>query len=271
MATLASLQEQEAMRMQQEEEQMAQAMEAARLESVELAMRKEKDTAILQAKLDEFALTEVKVPRDGNCQFHAIVDSLEGVTHSELRAQLVDWLEANPEYTVNPEDSQTAIAHYLDADPSWSTFCGRMRQAGQYGDHLTLIAAAECTGSCIVVITSQADGVNYHVQPRLVTPMRTIYLVHYPMQLHFNLAVENAVTEPLVDGERPAEQRHALAESMELSQHLVASFTFLVCFSQGTQRMTTMFHPHTGRLSVGTEDVRSWVADECNCPMNQVC
>jgi len=265
MAQRASLQQHQE---DQEQHQFEQALEAARQESVELAMKREADTEVLSSKLAEIGLKEVLVPRDGNCQFHAIVDALEGITQQSLRQQLVDWLESQSEYQLAEGDADTALAHYLDMDSDWNTFCTRMRCEGQYGDHLTLIAAAECTASSIVVITSQAEGVNYHVQPRGVTPMRTIYLVHYPMQLHFNLAVErNDIGEGCTND--------WMSMSIDLSEHLCASFTFVLSFpGEGTEscerRAVSTFHPETGKLSVGMEDLRTWVASVCRCALSQV-
>jgi len=68
------------------------------------------------------------------------------------------WMQANADFQLNVDDEATALVHYLDFDPSWAAFCTRMRQPTQYGDHLTLIAAAECTLSQIVVFTSQATS-----------------------------------------------------------------------------------------------------------------
>lgn len=248
-----------------EQQQFEEALEAARLESEAFAKQREKDREILVGKLAEIGLLEFEVSRDGNCQFHALVHELDdGVTHRALREQLVDWLVGHPDYLLCPEDPQTALVHYLDMDADWNSFCERMRNEGQYGDHLTLIAAAECTASSIVVITSQAEGVNFHIVPREVTPMRTIYLVHYPMQLHFNLALEQPDLACEID---------KCSASVQLSEHLFASFTFLMLHPADrtcSHRVVSTFHPVTQRLSVGMQDLKGWVATESGCAPTQV-
>jgi len=251
-----------------EQQQFEQAMEEARRESEALAKQRESDKQILVSKLAEIGLLECEIQRDGNCQFHAIAHELEEqITHSALRQQLVDWLVGHSSYLLSAEDPDTALVHYLDMDPDWTSFCDRMRIEGQYGDHLTLIAAAECTASSIIVITSQAEGVNFHIVPREVTPMRTIYLVHYPMQLHFNLALESCPDSPC-----EIEKCNA---SVQLSEHLFASFSFLVSHSEmqdstRPHRVVSTFHPITQRLSVGMQDLKGWVATECGCAPTQV-
>lgn len=255
-----------------EQQQFELAMEEARRESEALAKQREKDREVLVAKLAEIGLLECEIERDGNCQFHAIAHELEEeITHSALRERLVEWLVGHSSYLLSPEDPHTALVHYLDMDPNWESFCDRMRKEGQYGDHLTLIAAAECTASSIMVITSQAEGVNFHIVPREVTPMRTVYLVHYPLQLHFNLALEASPDTPC----EIEVQRLKSNASVQLSEHLFASFNFLVTHSEMSEeaaphRVVSTFHPITQRLSVGTQDLKGWVATECGSAPTQV-
>ena len=47
----------------------------------------------------------------------------------------------------------------------------------------------------------QAQGVDQHFEPRNTITKRTVYLIHYPLQRHFDLATKVAGTE-LPSGER---------------------------------------------------------------------
>jgi len=254
-----------------EQHQLELAMEAARIESEEIAARKTREEKLVAEKLLEVGLVESEQPRDGNCQFHALVEMLDGQSHGALREQLVDWLEANADFQLNAEDDATALVHYLDFDPSWAAFCTRMRQPGQYGDHLTLIAAAECTSSQIVVFTSQAQGVNYHVAPRDTAAVRTINLVHYPLQMHFNLAQQlDQTAQPLAT--LSATPSASLGASAIL-QHLCARVLYVLDFPGqpiDEQRTTCSFTPANQQLSVGLQDLQCWVAALAGCAPNQV-
>ena len=91
--------------------------------------------------------------------------------------------------------------------------------------------------------------------------------VHYPLQMHFNLAQE-------LEGESDIESPRLtasidLTKSIELSQHLCASFVFVVGVGETDHRITTTFHPITGRLSIGMTDLQGWVAAMGGCAVSQ--
>jgi hypothetical protein len=88
--------------------------------------------------------------------------------------------------------------------------------AGQYGDHLTLIAIAERFMCCLVVVTSEEDGVNYHTRPRDATPMETLYMAHYPIAQHYNLLY--------LRGELP----HSSNVGLYLGDHLTCGFAYKI-------------------------------------------
>ena len=129
---------------------------------------------------------------------------------------------------------------------------------GEYGDHLTLIAASECTGACINVVTAevpntpavfsrtcsaayiesrqkesrpqltdvvQAQGVDQHFEPRHTVTKRTVYLIHYPLQKHFDLATKAAGTELTL-------RRNSSVMSVDLCAHLKTRVHFVLDFPQ---------------------------------------
>ena len=93
--------------------------------------------------------------------------------------------------------------------------------------------------------------------------------VHYPLQMHFNLASEEREGEPDIESPRLTASTD-LTKSIELSQHLCASFVFVVNrIGETDHRITTTFHPITGRLSVGMTDLQGWVAAMGGCAVTQ--
>ena len=253
MATEASLRE--------HDEAMMRVAQRASLEEAsnheELAM----EASRLAAKAVQCGLHEVQMPRDGNCQFHSTAHALneaergEKWTHVSVRKRAVQWLREHGEhFRLNEEDSDTTLGHYLDGDATWAAYCDRMDRPGQYGDHLTLIAIGECFSCCVVVITSDAEGVNYHTKPRDSTPLETIHLAHYPVALHYNLLQLQG--EPSVDS--------SLELGVHFGQHLTTGFAYKVqCPNGQLRRIRTEYDVMAGRLHLGHAELRAHIARLC--------
>jgi len=217
--------------------------------NVELVM----EASRLSSKAVEYNMKEAEVPKDGNCQFHAAAQSLSEVqgvhTHVSVRRGAVEWLRQHPHFLLNQDDEDTMLCHYLDGDPSWEQYCNRMLRLGQFGDHLTLIAIAELYTSCIVVITSEKEGVNYHVAPRDDTPLDTIYLAHYPLAQHYNMLC--------LQGELPGHGVH-------LGGHMTTGFAYKVkCPNGQLRRLRTEYDALGGRLLLGHSELRAHIAGLC--------
>ena len=91
------------------------------------------------------SLERIPVPADGNCQFHAL--SLHtNPDHVQLRSQILDFLSLHSHVFADflVEDSVPAYLH-------------RMAQPAEWGDHITLMAAARLLNRDIHVVS--ASGV----------------------------------------------------------------------------------------------------------------
>jgi len=117
------------------------------------------------------------IPGDGNCQMHSLSDQLCGNLkhHAHIRRRLVSWLRANSKL----ELPNGATLDQFANDQSWDDYCNSMLKLGTWGDHLTMMAAAEVFKTKIVIISS-VPGDNYVVEvvPVFCTAQSTLYLSH---------------------------------------------------------------------------------------------
>jgi len=118
-----------------------------------------------------------EIPGDGNCQFYSLSDQLTGTLHyaSFIRYCIVVWLKAHADYQL----SNGAILKDFVHDKSWENYINDMSRNSVWGDHLTLLAAAELFQSKVFVISS-VPGDNYVVEivPENSIPRRTIMISH---------------------------------------------------------------------------------------------
>lgn len=273
----AQLQAEMQRREKMEELMMAEAKRASLQEGGSNGREMALEVARLAAKAKAFNLHEIQVPRDGNCQFHSVSQSLaevpgrEGMVldHIALRKLAVAWLLAHRDFRLNEDDPDTTLSHYLDSDPSWEAYCARMGRQGQYGDHLTLIAMAECFSCCIMVVTSEAEGINYHTRPRDSTPQDTIYLAHYPIAQHYNrltLAGEPSTADSSTSSPvSPAsDATGVIKETVHLGSHLTTGFAYKIhCPNGELRRIRTEYNATQGQLKLGHEQLREKCAKIC--------
>jgi len=119
-----------------------------------------------------------EIPGDGNCQMYSLSDQLCGnLNHAKyIRRALVSWLKTNSEISLSNGCTLKDFVH----DQSWENYCQKMLKDGEWGDHLTLIAAAEVFQAVIIIISS-IPGDNYVIEiiPTFTAPQRTIMLSHF--------------------------------------------------------------------------------------------
>jgi len=119
-----------------------------------------------------------EIPGDGNCQMYSLSDQLCGnLNHAKyIRRALVSWLKTNSEISLSNGCTLKDFVH----DQSWENYCQKMLKDGEWGDHLTLIAAAEVFQTVIIIISS-IPGDNYVIEiiPTFTAPQRTIMLSHF--------------------------------------------------------------------------------------------
>ncbi|CAD6268416.1 unnamed protein product [Miscanthus lutarioriparius] len=92
-----------------------------------------------------YGLVDLKVKGDGDCQFRALSDQFYQTPehHRLVRQQVVKQLESHPEI----------YAGYVPMD--YRDYLGKMSKSGEWGDHVTLQAAADT--HAVSVMGLQAD------------------------------------------------------------------------------------------------------------------
>jgi len=119
-----------------------------------------------------------EIPGDGNCQMHSLSDQLCGnLNHAKhIRGRLVSWLRAHASLELPNGCTLKDFVH----DQTWDQYCAKMSKEGEWGDHLTLIAAAEVFSGKIIIISS-IPGDNYLIEvvPALTAPQNLMMLSHF--------------------------------------------------------------------------------------------
>lgn len=131
----------------------------------------------LQRHLADFDLAEHAVTGDGACQFRAIAHQIYGdeSKHAEVRAKVVAVLKKQRK-------------RYGDfvVDASYDVFLKRMSKPNEWGDHLTLQAAADHYRMRICLVTSYRDKPFLHLVPSgLIQHTHTIWLSFWA-EVHYN-------------------------------------------------------------------------------------
>jgi ribonuclease HI len=105
------------------------------------------DVAKADAALDEAAARlgarRLKMPRDGNCQFHSL-SQFQRATWRDFKMTVIEVLRA---------DSAT-YAPYVTEDEEWEAYLSRIARPQEYGDHVTLQAAAHALDAHVWVLRS---------------------------------------------------------------------------------------------------------------------
>ncbi|KAL2239415.1 OTU domain-containing protein DDB_G0284757 [Sesamum indicum] len=126
-------------------------------------------------RLQVYELVEFKVQGDGNCQFRALSDQFYRTPehHKFVRQQVVNQLRSCPE--IYEGYVPMAYEHYLS----------KMSKSGEWGDHVTLQAAADSYGIKIFVITSFKDTCYIEILPSVQKSERVIFLSFWA-EVHYN-------------------------------------------------------------------------------------
>jgi hypothetical protein len=129
----------------------------------------------LRNRLEMFDFTEVKVPGDGNCQFRALADQLYKTAdrHKHVRRQIVKQLKSRPD----------SYQGYVPMD--FSDYLRKMSRSGEWGDHVTLQAAADAYRVKIVVLTSFKDTCYIEILPTSQESKGVIFLSFWA-EVHYN-------------------------------------------------------------------------------------
>ncbi|CAN7069728.1 OVARIAN TUMOR DOMAIN-containing deubiquitinating enzyme 9 isoform X2 [Brassica rapa] len=129
----------------------------------------------LSQRLQLYGLVENKIQGDGNCQFRALSDQLyrSPEHHSAVREQVVNQLAYNREM----------YEGYVPM--AYNDYLKTMKRNGEWGDHVTLQAAADWFGVRMFVITSFKDTCYIEILPHLQKSNRLICLSFWA-EVHYN-------------------------------------------------------------------------------------
>ncbi|XWS56411.1 hypothetical protein CRYUN_Cryun09bG0083200 [Craigia yunnanensis] len=107
-------------------------------------------------RLQLYGLVENMVQGDGNCQFRSLSDQLYHSQdhHRFVRQQVVSQLESNPEM------------YEAYVPMAYGDYLKKMKENGEWGDYVTLQAAADAYGVKIFVLTSFKDTCYIEILPR---------------------------------------------------------------------------------------------------------
>ncbi|CAI9766190.1 unnamed protein product [Fraxinus pennsylvanica] len=129
----------------------------------------------LLARLELYDLVELKISGDGNCQFRSLSDQIYRTPehHQFVREQVVNQLMSYRELYEN----------YVPM--AYEDYLKKMSKTGEWGDHITLQAAADTYGFKIFVITSFKDTCYIEILPNTLKSNKIIFLSFWA-EVHYN-------------------------------------------------------------------------------------
>ncbi|XP_076895780.1 OVARIAN TUMOR DOMAIN-containing deubiquitinating enzyme 9-like [Bidens hawaiensis] len=129
----------------------------------------------LMDRLQIYDLVELKVSGDGNCQFRSLSDQIyrSSQHHTLVREQIVRQLRIHPEL----------YAAYVPM--GYDEYLKKISKDGEWGDHVTLQAAADAFGVKIFVLTSFKDTCYIEILPCVQKSKRIIFLSFWA-EVHYN-------------------------------------------------------------------------------------
>ncbi|KAG6490610.1 hypothetical protein ZIOFF_051917 [Zingiber officinale] len=130
-------------------------------------------------RLNAYGLYEVKVSGDGNCQFRALSDQLyrSAEYHKHVRKEIVKQLKEFRSY----------YEGYVPM--KYKRYYKKMAKFGEWGDHVTLQAAADKFQAKICLLTSFRDTSFIEIMPQNQAPQRELWLSFWS-EVHYNSIYE---------------------------------------------------------------------------------
>ncbi|XP_010543405.1 PREDICTED: uncharacterized protein LOC104816344 [Tarenaya hassleriana] len=138
-------------------------------------------------RLETYGFSEVKVQGDGNCQFRALSDQLYNnpERHKQVRREIVNQLKSCRE----------SYEGYVPMD--YTEYLKKLSRSGEWGDHVTLQAAADTYRVKILVMTSFKDTCYIEILPKSQDYRRVIFLSFWA-EVHYNsIYTERETTKSL--------------------------------------------------------------------------
>ncbi|XP_045825995.1 OVARIAN TUMOR DOMAIN-containing deubiquitinating enzyme 12-like isoform X7 [Trifolium pratense] len=126
-------------------------------------------------RLRLYDFVEHKVQGDGNCQFRALSDQLYNTpdNHKFVRRKVVNQLKSHPDI----------YEGYVPM--KFSEYLENMSRSGEWGDHVTLQAAADLYGVRIFLMTSFKDTCCIEILPSFEKPKGVIFISFWA-EVHYN-------------------------------------------------------------------------------------
>ncbi|KAH8506856.1 hypothetical protein H0E87_013597 [Populus deltoides] len=129
----------------------------------------------LSERLATYGLEELQIEGDGNCQFRALADQLfrSPDYHKHVRKKIVKQLK----------HFRKSYEGYVPM--KYRSYVKKMKKPGEWGDHLTLQAAADRFGAKICLVTSFRDTCYIEIMPKDKSPTRELWLSFWS-EVHYN-------------------------------------------------------------------------------------
>ncbi|KAL7248075.1 hypothetical protein ACSBR2_002892 [Camellia fascicularis] len=126
-------------------------------------------------RLQLYDLVEHKVQGDGNCQFRALSDQFYRTPehHKFVRQQVVNQLKSH----------RDTYEGYVPME--YGDYLKKISKSGEWGDHVTLQAAADSYSVKIFVVTSFKDTFSIEILPKSQNSKRVIFLSFWA-EVHYN-------------------------------------------------------------------------------------
>ncbi|KAG4958226.1 hypothetical protein JHK82_034960 [Glycine max] len=129
----------------------------------------------LSERLVTYGLAELQMEGDGNCQFRALADQLFGNPdyHKHVRRQVIKQLKHH----------KKLYEGYVPME--YKSYLKKMKKSGEWGDHVTLQAAADRFDAKVCLVTSFRDTCYVEILPTDKSPTRELWLSFWS-EVHYN-------------------------------------------------------------------------------------
>ncbi|KAG9148894.1 hypothetical protein Leryth_022733 [Lithospermum erythrorhizon] len=133
----------------------------------------------ISSRLATYGLAEMQIEGDGNCQFRALADQLfqNQDYHKHVRKEVYKQLK----------HSRKLYEGYVPM--KYRRYIKTMKKLGEWGDHVTLQAAADRFGAKICVVTSFRDASYIEILPKDRNFSRVVWLSFWS-EIHYNSLYE---------------------------------------------------------------------------------
>ncbi|KAG6591816.1 OTU domain-containing protein [Cucurbita argyrosperma subsp. argyrosperma] len=129
----------------------------------------------LSGRLATYGLAELQMEGDGNCQFRALADQLfrNPDYHKHVRKAVIKQLKK----------FRKLYEGYVPM--KYKSYLKKMKKSGEWGDHVTLQAAADRFDAKICLVTSFRDTCYIEILPKDDSPNKELWLSFW-CEVHYN-------------------------------------------------------------------------------------